>query len=95
MTQRPHKDLSKLQAGMAIASFASGVLIASVCLFIVPPPGEIAASAISIVSKLLVLCGGLLGIKANYDIKLRKFQAEIDDIARKESALESQAHNNA
>jgi len=74
------QELTKLQGAIAIASFSAGVLIAMVCLFFIEPLGEIASSAISIVSELLVLCGAILGVKASYDVKLRKFQAEIDQI---------------
>ena len=70
-------ELTRLQGGLAIASFAAGVLIACVCLFLVPPPGEISNSAISIVSELLVLAGAILGVKTSYDIKFRKFEAEL------------------
>ncbi len=77
------RELTRLQSGIAIASFSSGVLIAAVCLFLVPPLGEIASSAISIVSELLVLCGALLGVKASFDVKFRKFQAELDHKADK------------
>ncbi len=73
-------ELTRLQGAIAIASFSAGVLIAMVCLFFIEPLGEIASSAISIVSELLVLCGAILGVKASYDVKLRKFQAEIDQI---------------
>ena len=38
---------------------------------------EIANSAISIVSELLVLCGAILGVKASYDVKFHKFEAEL------------------
>ncbi len=74
------QELTRLQGAIAIASFSAGVLIAMVCLFFIEPLGEIASSAISIVSELLVLCGAILGVKASYDVKLRKFQAEIDQI---------------
>ena len=76
----PSDELTKIQSRLAIASFTCGVAIAAVCLFFIPPIGEIASSAISIVSELLVLCGALLGIKTSYDIKLRRFQSEIDDL---------------
>ena len=46
MTEKKRIELTRLQGGIAIASFAAGVAIAAVCLFIVPPPGEIANSAI-------------------------------------------------
>lgn len=73
----PSKDLTKIQAHVAIASFTSGVVIAAVCLFFIEPIGEIASSAISIVSELLVLTGALLGIKTSFDVKLRQFEGEI------------------
>lgn len=73
-------DLTKIQTRLAIASFSTGVLIACVCIFFIDPIGEIANSAISIVSEFLVLCGALLGIKTSFDIKLRRFQSEIDDL---------------
>ena len=76
----PSDELTKIQSRLAIASFTCGVAIAAICLFFIPPIGEIASSAISIVSELLVLCGALLGIKTSYDIKLRRFQSEIDDL---------------
>ena len=80
MNEKKRIELTKLQGIIAIASFSSGVIIAAVCLFMIPPLGEIANSAISIVSELLVLCGAILGVKASYDVKLRKFQAELDQI---------------
>lgn len=80
MTEKKRIELTKLQGIIAIASFSSGVIIAAVCLFLIPPLGEIANSAISIVSELLVLRGAILGVKASYDVKLRKFQAELDQI---------------
>lgn len=76
----PSDELTKIQSRLAIASFSCGVAIAAICLFFIPPIGEIASSAISIVSELLVLCGALLGIKTSYDIKLRRFQSQIDEL---------------
>lgn len=70
-------ELTKLQGAIAIASFSAGVLIAICCLFFVEPHGEITNSAISIVSELLVLCGAILGVKASYDTKFRKFENEL------------------
>ncbi len=74
MTQ---KELTRLQGIMAVASFASGVVIACLCLFLVPPPGEISNSAISIVSELLVLAGAILGVKTSYDAKFVRIDAEL------------------
>ena len=77
MNEKKRIELTRLQGGIAIASFSAGVAIAAVCLFIVPPPGEITNSAISIVSELLVLCGAILGVKASFDAKLNKMEAEL------------------
>jgi purine-cytosine permease-like protein len=85
MTEKKCIELTKLQGIIAIASFTTGVVIAAVCLFWVPPLGEIANSAISIVSELLVLCGAILGVKASYDTKLRKFEAELRQVIDNEN----------
>ena len=85
MTEKKRIELTKLQGIIAIASFTTGVLIAAVCLFWIPPLGEIANSAISIVSELLVLCGAILGVKASYDVKFRKFEAELRDVMENEN----------
>ena len=85
MTEKKRIELTKLQGVIAIASFTTGVVIAAVCLFWVPPLGEIANSAISIVSELLVLCGAILGVKASYDVKFRKFEAELRDVMENEN----------
>ena len=84
MNHRKRIELTRLQGSIAVASFTSGVVIASVCIFFIPPLGEIASSAISIVSELLVLCGAILGVKASYDVKFRKFEAELQDMIDKE-----------
>ena len=89
MSQRKKIELTRLQGIIAVASFSSGVLIASMCLFFIPPLGEIANSAISIVSELLVLCGAILGVKASYDVKFRKFEAELRDVIENEKKLNS------
>lgn len=85
MSEKKRIELTKLQGIIAIASFSSGVIIATVCLFLVPPLGEIANSAISIVSELLVLCGAILGVKASYDVKFCKFEAELRDVIENEN----------
>ena len=76
----PADNLTRIQSRLAIASFTCGVVIAAVCIFFIPPIGEIASSAISIVSELLVLCGALLGIKTSFDIKLKRFEGEIENL---------------
>ena len=80
MAEKKRIELTRLQGAIAIASFSAGVVIAAVCLFFIEPLGEIASSAVSIVSELLVLCGAILGVKASYDTKFRKFQAELDQV---------------
>ena len=89
MTEKKRIELTKLQGIIAVASFSSGVLIAVVCLFWIPPLGEIANSAISIVSELLVLCGAILGVKASYDTKFRKFEAELHQVIENETNTEN------
>ena len=84
MNEKKRIELTKLQGIIAVASFTSGVTIAAMCLFFIPPLGEIASSAVSIVSELLVLCGAILGVKASYDVKFRKFQAELDQMIENE-----------
>ena len=84
MNEKKRIELTKLQGIIAVASFTSGVTIAAVCIFFIPPLGEIASSAVSIVSELLVLCGAILGVKASYDVKFRKFQAELDQMMENE-----------
>ena len=87
MSQRKKIELTRLQGIIAVASFSSGVIIASVCLFFIPPLGEIASSAVSIVSELLVLCGAILGVKASYDVKFRKFEAELNQVIENEKQI--------
>ena len=87
MSNEKKMQLTRLQGIIAIASFSAGVLIACVCLFFIEPLGEIASSAISIVSELLVLCGAILGVKASYDIKFRKFEAELKDVIETEKII--------
>ena len=87
MFEKKKMELTRLQGIIAIASFSAGVLIACVCLFFIEPLGEIASSAISIVSELLVLCGAILGVKASYDIKFRKFEAELKDVIETEKKI--------
>lgn len=68
-----------------MASFASGVLIACICLFFIPPQGEISTSGISIVSELLILCGSMLGMKVSYDAKQMNFESRIEAKLNKEA----------
>lgn len=85
MIKKMKFERNTIQGSLAIASFTSGVLIACVCIFFIEPIGEIASSAISIVSELLVLCGALLGIKSSYDHKLQKFESQIENLSKNEN----------
>ena len=85
MAKMTQKEMTRLQGIMAVASFAAGVAIACVCLFIVPPPGEISNSAISIVSELLVLAGAILGVKTSYDAKFIKIESDLQRKVDKDS----------
>lgn len=79
------KNITRLQSSIAIASFTSGVAIACGCLFIVPPPGVISNSAISIVSELLVLAGAILGVKTSFDAKFIKIESDLERKADKQN----------
>ena len=85
MSKLSQKEFTRLQGGMAIASFAAGVGIASVCIFLIDPKGEISNSAISIVSELLVLAGAILGVKTSYDAKFIKIESDLQRKVDKDS----------
>lgn len=65
----------KFQNFIATTLIVCGVALASICLFFIEPLGEIHNSAIAIVSEMLILGGALLGVNANFDHKLKKFEA--------------------
>ena len=65
----------KFQNFIATTLICCGVVLASICLFFIDPLGEIHNSAIAIVSEMLILGGALLGVNANFDHKLKKFEA--------------------
>ena len=83
MAKLNQNEITRLQGAQAIASFAAGVVIACACLFLVPPPGEISNSAISIVSELLVLAGAILGVKTSFDTKFLKIESDLQRKADK------------
>ena len=77
MSAKKKYELTRLQGAMAIASFSAGTVICMVCLFFVPPYGEISSTAMMAVSEFLVLCGGLLGAKASFDMRMQRFEARV------------------
>lgn len=88
----PTPKTLKIQTGLAIASFAIGVILASICLFFIEPLGEIHTSAISIVSELFILAGAMLGINVGFDVKLAKFQADVErDIINREQGKDEES----
>ena len=78
MSEKTRIELTRLQGGIAIASFAMGALISCVCLFFIHPLGDITSSAIIIVSNFLVLCGGILGVKASTDVRFKNLEMKVD-----------------
>lgn len=82
---RKDNPITRLQGAMAIASFSAGTIICMVCIFFIPPLGEISSTAMMAVSEFLVLCGGLLGFKANYDTNMKQFRAQVMEEIRKQS----------
>ena len=68
------QELTRLQGALAIASFSAGVVIGAICLFLIEPFGEISNSAMYLVSELLVLCGGILGVKASTDARITQIE---------------------
>ena len=80
------KNPTKIQTGLAIASFTVGTIIGCIALFVVPPPGEITNSALGLTSEFLILCAAMLGVSVTFDYKLSKFRAEVEkEILSKET----------
>lgn len=79
-----HRNTTQLQGRLAVLAMVAGILIACACLFIIPPPGEISTSAITIVSELLIVSGALLGIKVSFDVKLQQFMTKLQEDMKKE-----------
>ena len=80
-----------LQGKMAVCSFIMGCVIACICLFGLEPLGEIATSAISIVSMFLVLAGALVGVKVSFDSQANKFAAEMNKLEMKLGIITSES----
>lgn len=78
MSEKKKKDKVRIQSIMAVASFSMGSIIACICLFAIDPLGEITNSALGIVSEFLCLSGGLLGISAAFNHKMKKFETSVN-----------------
>lgn len=51
----------------------AGIVIGSICLFAIPPIGEMAMSALYFISEIFIFAGAIIGINLNFDLKLKKF----------------------
>lgn len=74
---------SSLQTKLAILSFVVGSAMCLLCVFWVPPPGEISTSAIQATGMFLVLAGAAAGVKVAFDLQSQKFTAKLEDMTRK------------
>lgn len=83
---------TKLQGIIAIASFSVGTIISFICLFFIEPLGAIETSAISLVSEFLILCGALLGAKVAFDVRLQRFEGEME--RRVKDAIDEESRRN-
>jgi hypothetical protein len=80
MSEKTRVELTRLQGGIAIASFCIGAIISLVCLFVIPPLGEISNSALFAAGNFLVMCGGVLGVKASTEVRMNKMEAQYRNI---------------
>ena len=70
---------SSLQIKLGMLAFIIGSIMCMVCLFWVPPPGEISTSAIQAVGMFLILSGSAAGIKVAFDLQNQKLSAKLED----------------
>ena len=82
---------SSLQTKLAVMSFIVGSAMCLLCVFWVPPPGEISTSAIQATGMFLVLAGAAAGVKVAFDLQSQKFTAKLDDMTRR---MEKHNHSN-
>lgn len=74
---------STLQTKIAVMSFLVGSAMCLLCVFWVPPPGEISTSAIQATGMFLVLAGAAAGIKVAFDWQTQKFEGRLSEMARR------------
>lgn len=74
---------ASLQTKLSVASFLVGAVLCVVCVFWVPPPGEIAVSALQATGMFLVLSGAAAGVKVAFDLQSQKFQAQLEDVMKR------------
>jgi len=74
---------SSLQSKLSVASFLIGSVMCLLCMFWVPPPGEVTASALQAVGMFLVLAGAAAGINVAFDLQSQKFNAQLADVMKR------------
>lgn len=74
------KSKALLQGVMAVASFTVGTVIACVSLFAIEPIGEISDSSTRIVTEMLILCAGCLGVTAYVQKTKDELNVRIDKL---------------
>lgn len=81
----------------SFASFfliVAGVTIGSVCLFGVPPIGELAMSALYFISEIFIFAGAIIGINLNFDLKLKKFMGNVKQKYEEATELDKEEKEN-
>ena len=74
---------SSLQTKLAVASFLVGSVMCLLCVFWVPPPGEISTSAIQATGMFLVLAGAAAGVKVAFDLQTQKFEGQLSEMSKR------------
>ena len=74
---------SSLQTKLAVASFIVGSVMCLLCVFRVPPPGEISTSAMQATGMFLVLAGAAAGVKVAFDLQTRKFEGQLSEMSKR------------
>lgn len=74
---------SSLQTKLAVASFLVGSVVCLLCVFWVPPPGEISTSAIQATGMFLVLSGAAAGVKVAFDLQTQKFEGQLSEMSKR------------
>ena len=80
---------SSLQTKLAVAAFIIGSVICLLCVFRIPPPGEISISALQATGMFLVLAGAAAGVKVAFDLQARKFEGQLIEMSKR---FEKQKH---
>lgn len=81
---------SSLQTKLAVASFLVGSVMCLLCVFWIPPPGEISTSAIQATGMFLVLAGAAAGVKVAFDLQTKKFEGQLLEMSKR---IDRQKHH--